>query len=67
VNLPAGPARHTVTIDARCTACGACIVTCPEAALLPAPRRPLVVSQRCTGCLACVEVCPAGAVSEGLL
>jgi Fe-S-cluster-containing hydrogenase component 2 len=40
-------------------------VTCPEKALLAAPRRPLVVSDRCTGCLACVEVCPAGAVSEG--
>lgn len=60
-----GVSRSTVTIDTRCTACGACIVTCPEKALLAAPRRPLVVSDRCTGCLACVEVCPAGAVSEG--
>ncbi len=63
--LPAGHSRPGVTIDARCTACGACIVTCPEMALLAAPRRPLVVSDRCTGCLACIEVCPAGAVSEG--
>jgi Pyruvate/2-oxoacid:ferredoxin oxidoreductase delta subunit len=64
VKLAAGHFRPTVTIDARCTACGACIVTCPETALLPAPRRPLVVDDRCTGCLACIEVCPAGAVSE---
>jgi flavoprotein len=63
--LPADRSRATVTIDACCTACGACIATCPETALLPAPKRPLVVHHRCTGCLACVEVCPAGAVSEG--
>ncbi|TMM18064.1 MAG: 4Fe-4S dicluster domain-containing protein [Actinobacteria bacterium] len=55
----------TITIDPRCTACGACLITCPEAALLPAPRRPAVVSHRCTSCLACIEVCPAGAISEG--
>ena len=65
MKAPVHPSRPTVTIDARCTACGACLITCPENALLPAPRRPIVVSQRCTSCLACVEVCPAGAVSEG--
>jgi electron transport complex protein RnfB len=54
----------TVVIDERCTACGACLATCPERALLPAPRRPLVVDQRCTGCLACVEVCPVDAIAE---
>ena len=54
----------TVVIDERCTACGACLVTCPERALLPAPRRPLVVDQRCTTCLACVEVCPVDAIAE---
>jgi Pyruvate/2-oxoacid:ferredoxin oxidoreductase delta subunit len=54
-----------LTIDARCTACGACLITCPEGALLPAPKRPALLSHRCTSCLACVEVCPAGAISEG--
>lgn len=54
----------TIVIDHRCTACGACVVTCPERALRPAPRRPLLVEDRCTDCLACVEVCPAGAISE---
>lgn len=53
-----------VAIDARCTACGACIATCPERALRPAPKRPALAVFRCTGCLACVEVCPAGAISE---
>lgn len=52
-----------VAVDARCTACGACLATCPEHALLPAPRRPLVVVTRCTGCLACIEVCPRDALS----
>jgi Pyruvate/2-oxoacid:ferredoxin oxidoreductase delta subunit len=54
----------TVTVDARCTACGACVVTCPERALVRAPKRPVVLADRCTGCLACVEVCPTGAISE---
>jgi Pyruvate/2-oxoacid:ferredoxin oxidoreductase delta subunit len=56
--------RAALTIDGRCTACGACLITCPEDALLPAPKRPALLSHRCTGCLACIEVCPAGAISE---
>ena len=54
----------SVVIDTRCTGCGACLATCPERALVAAPRHPLVVVDRCTACLACVEVCPAGAISE---
>lgn len=52
----------TVMIDARCTACGLCLNTCPEVALLPDRRRPAVVDARCTDCLACVEVCPVDAI-----
>lgn len=51
-----------VMIDAGCTACGACLATCPERVLVPAPKRPAVVAGRCTGCLACVEVCPRDAI-----
>jgi ferredoxin len=52
----------TVTVTRRCTACGACLATCPEQALLPAPRRPVVDALRCTDCLACIEICPVDAV-----
>ncbi|MGH9078127.1 MAG: precorrin-8X methylmutase, partial [Acidimicrobiales bacterium] len=52
----------SVAIGAACTACGACIVTCPERALAAAPRRPAVDATRCTDCLACVEVCPVDAI-----
>ncbi len=55
----------TVVIDERCTACGLCLATCPEAALARAPRRPMVHADRCTVCLACIEVCPVDAISEG--
>jgi precorrin-8X/cobalt-precorrin-8 methylmutase len=54
----------TVAVGDRCTACGACLVTCPQAALVAAPRRPLVVEERCTDCLACVEVCPVDAIES---
>lgn len=49
-----------------CTACGACLPSCPERCLRPAPaghRAPLLVlADRCTGCGECAEVCPAEAV-----
>jgi Pyruvate/2-oxoacid:ferredoxin oxidoreductase delta subunit len=54
----------TVTVTDACTACGACLVTCPERALVPAPHRPDVIDERCTVCLACVEVCPRDAIEE---
>jgi MinD superfamily P-loop ATPase len=54
----------TVTIDARCTACGMCLATCPPHALLPAARKPFVVDSRCTDCLACIEICPTDAITE---
>lgn len=45
-----------------CTACGACLLTCPEHALVATV--PLQVrAERCTACGECVEVCPADALT----
>jgi ferredoxin len=52
----------TVTIEAACTACGACLVTCPTGALVAAPFRPVVSEPECVDCLACIEVCPVDAI-----
>ena len=51
-----------LTISATCTACGGCLLTCPERALRPAPGRPVVLGQRCTSCGECVEICPTDAI-----
>ncbi len=56
--------RH-VAVTTDCTACGACLPTCPERALrvVVGGRPPLrVVDAACTGCLECLEVCPADAI-----
>ncbi|MCW2713663.1 MAG: hypothetical protein JWN88_710 [Frankiales bacterium] len=46
-----------------CTACGACLLTCPEHAIVVG--LPLTVrADRCTSCGECVEVCPADALLE---
>ncbi|HEV7907813.1 MAG TPA: 4Fe-4S binding protein [Pseudonocardiaceae bacterium] len=52
-----------LTISSACTACGACLLTCPEHALRPAPGRPVVVASRCTSCGECVEICPTDAIT----
>ncbi|MPZ88305.1 MAG: 4Fe-4S dicluster domain-containing protein [Nitriliruptorales bacterium] len=61
------------TVTSACVGCGACLATCPEAALrvvppagpadpVGSPRPPLVVlGARCTGCAECAEVCPVEA------
>jgi NAD-dependent dihydropyrimidine dehydrogenase PreA subunit len=50
VTRDAGQASYTVT-DA-CTACGACLLTCPEQ----------VRADRCTDCGECIEICPVDAL-----
>jgi len=46
-----------------CTACGACLLTCPEHAFVVGV--PLAVrADRCTDCSECIEVCPADAIER---
>lgn len=56
-------ALHPLWISMACTACGACLRTCPEHALRPAPQRPVVIAARCTSCGECVEICPIDAIT----
>jgi cobalt-precorrin 5A hydrolase len=56
-------ALDPVSISSACTACGACLRTCPEHALRPAPLRPVIVGFRCTSCGECVEICPTDAIT----
>lgn len=56
-------APEPLTISTACTACGACLLTCPEHALRPAPQRPAVIGPRCTSCGECVEICPVDAIT----
>jgi NAD-dependent dihydropyrimidine dehydrogenase PreA subunit len=63
--------KSVFAVTEACAGCGACIRTCPEKAIRPAPPRqpsPLVVLEdRCTGCAECAEVCPVAACVEVLL
>lgn len=50
-------------ITSACTACGACLLTCPEHAfVVGVPLR--VRAARCTDCGECIEVCPADAIER---
>lgn len=57
------PLLDPLSISSACTACGACLLTCPEHALRPAPQRPVVVASSCTSCGECVEICPTDAIT----
>jgi len=51
----------TYRVTDACTACGACLRTCPEHAFTVAV--PLQVrTDRCTDCGECIEICPADAL-----
>ena len=50
--------------NSKCTACGACVETCPVRAIpKDAPRR--TDRELCINCTACIRVCPEGARSYG--
>jgi len=52
-----------VTFDGSCTACGACLLTCPTHAIRPQGGRLVAVAELCTGCGECIEICPADAIA----
>jgi ferredoxin len=63
--------KKVFAVTNTCAGCGACIKTCPEKAILPAPKAYLsplmVLEDRCTACAECAEVCPVSACVEILL
>lgn len=73
------PTASAVLTAGGCTACGTCVLTCPEGALALVPRdgessradadgsRVLLLTQdpaSCTDCGACTAICPAGALTR---
>jgi NAD-dependent dihydropyrimidine dehydrogenase PreA subunit len=53
--------RPAYSVLDACTACGACLLTCPEHAFVVGV--PLQVrDDRCTDCGECIEICPADAI-----
>ena len=63
--------KKVFAITDRCAGCGACIKTCPEKAIRPAPKKYasplLVLADRCTACAECAEICPVSACIEVLV
>ncbi len=55
------------TIDqSKCTACGACVETCPVEAIAQKPEngdKACVDESTCVDCGACVDSCPVSAIS----
>ncbi|MGZ8428643.1 MAG: DUF362 domain-containing protein [Candidatus Deferrimicrobiaceae bacterium] len=51
-----------VVINDECTACGACLDTCPAGAIAEGEK--YRVTEACTDCLACVDSCPTGAIVQ---
>jgi ferredoxin len=53
----------TYLVSSACTACGACLLTCPAHAIRPDPVA-LTVLRSCTDCGECIEICPVDAIAR---
>ena len=47
----------------KCTACEACVETCPASAISMVDGKAKVDPDTCIDCGACVDACPVGAIS----
>jgi len=62
----------SLTITEDCTACDACVSSCPNQAISPGDVTYLIAADRCTECVGaeespqCQLVCPADAIVAGL-
>ncbi|MBG0788223.1 MAG: 4Fe-4S binding protein [Anaerolineaceae bacterium] len=46
-----------------CTLCGACVIGCPEEALIMEKQGPTFIQpEKCTYCVLCEEICPTDAI-----
>lgn len=64
VGIKGDPHVSKAAIDAGiCTACGACVTSCPQAAIRDQEGTYAVNTTRCIGCGACVRDCPVTAIS----
>ena len=45
-----------------CTACGKCVLTCPQQALSCTGKKNVLDASKCIGCMCCDEVCPNNAI-----
>ena len=52
-------------ITDECTACGACMESCPSEAIKEGPTKYTIDPDLCIDCGACVDECPVGAIVEG--
>ncbi len=49
--------------DEKCTACEACVESCPSEAIVMAADKAAIEADKCVDCGVCVDECPVEAIS----